>query len=250
MPGMVGRAIWCAPSGPSLRWQTPTRPMPISTSCGGHPERKPTGAASRSAHRSQSRSLIVQDIRHATLGQVSSTLCLRPWHPSNSTETPMSAELEGGCLCGSVRFRATEPPLRTIACHCTFCQRLTGSSFYAESLFSLDAVKFNDGALHQYRHVSDGSGQDVVVHFCPTCGTTVGLTFGRWPDLRAISRGCYDEPNAVELVASIWTRSAQTGVALPSGIDCFAKARATLDGQPETAKRFDVPVMARESIEP
>ena len=157
----------------------------------------------------------------------------------------MSAVLEGGCLCGSVRFRAKEPPLRTIACHCTFCQRLTGSSFYAESLFPLDAVEFNGGDLHRYEHKSDGSGENVFVHFCPACGTTVGLTFGRWPDLRAISRGCYDNPNAVNMIANIWTRSAQTGVALPSGIDCFAKARATLDGTPENPERFDVPVMAR-----
>jgi len=157
----------------------------------------------------------------------------------------MSVVLEGGCLCGSVRFRAHEPPLRTIACHCTFCQRVTGSSFYAESLFSFDAVEFNDGELHQYRHQSDESANDVFVHFCPTCGTTVGLTFGRWPELRAISRGCYDEPNVVEMTANIWTRSAQTGVALPSGIDCFVKARAKLDGRPENAERFAVPVMAR-----
>jgi len=157
----------------------------------------------------------------------------------------MSKVLEGGCLCGSVRFRATAPPLRTIACHCTFCQRLTGSSFYAESLFSIDAVEFNQGELRQYRHRSDGSGKDVFVHFCPTCATTVGLTFGRWPELRAVSRGCFDEPNDVEVTANIWTRSAQEGIALPCGIDCFAEARTTLDGRPVKPERFDVPVMVR-----
>lgn len=161
----------------------------------------------------------------------------------------MDTILEGGCLCGNVRFRTTEPPLRTISCHCSFCQRLTGSSFYTESLFSYDAVEFNDSKLHRYQHTSDVSGKAVFVHFCPNCGTTVSLTFGRWPELRAISRGSYDEPNAVDITANIWTASAQTGVALPSGIDCFAHARTTLDGQAESAERFDAPIMARHDSE-
>lgn len=66
----------------------------------------------------------------------------------------MSTVLEGGCLCGRVRFRTTQAPLRTIACHCTFCQRLTGSSFYAESLFPIKAVKFTAGQLRRYEHIS------------------------------------------------------------------------------------------------
>lgn len=135
--------------------------------------------------------------------------------------------------------------MRTFACHCTFCQRVTGSSFYAESIFPNDAVQFNEGELRQYEHVSDGSKKKVNVHFCPSCGTTVGLTFERWPDVRAISRGCYDDPNAVEITSHIWTRSAQTGVVLPSHIDCFAESRASLDGKPTVASRHETPAMAR-----
>ncbi|WP_159277924.1 GFA family protein [Variovorax boronicumulans] len=158
----------------------------------------------------------------------------------------MPAVLEGGCLCGKVRFSTTQPPLRTFACHCTFCQRMTGTSFYAESLFPMDAVQFNDGELRQYAHRSDGSHKQVFVHFCPSCGTTMGLTFERWPDVRAISRGCYDDPNTVELTSHIWTRSAQSGVALPADVDCFAGARAALDGQPEVALRHEAAVLARQ----
>ena len=157
----------------------------------------------------------------------------------------MSPVLEGGCLCGKIRFKADGPPLRTLVCHCTFCQRVTGSAFYAESLFERNQVNFNQGEQRQFEHRSDGSGKKVFVHFCPTCGTTVGLTFERWPDMQAISRGCYDNPNAVEITSNIWTRSAQTGIALPGGMDCFNMARATLDGQALPAIRHPVPVMAR-----
>ncbi len=152
-------------------------------------------------------------------------------------------ELEGGCLCRAVRFRATRAPLRTLACHCTFCQKVTGSAYFAESMFEQDAVAFNDGPLHTYAHVSDSSGQRVYVHFCPTCGTTVSLTFERWPGIRGIARGCYDDPDAVTVSSHIWTRSAQSGTALPAGVDCFAQARVTLAGQAEPAVRHDAPVM-------
>jgi hypothetical protein len=144
-----------------------------------------------------------------------------------------------------VRFRTNRAPMRTLACHCKFCQRVTGSSYFAESMFPMNAVSFSGGALSQYEHVSEGSNKRVYVHFCPSCGTTVSLTFERWPDVRGISRGCYDDPNAVTVSSHIWTESAQTGTALPEGVECFARARMSLDGQPEQSIRYAVPVMAR-----
>lgn len=36
---------------------------------------------------------------------------------------------EGGCRCGQVRLRVTQPPLLAGACHCTGCQRMTASAF-------------------------------------------------------------------------------------------------------------------------
>jgi len=155
----------------------------------------------------------------------------------------VSQTIDGGCLCGSVRYRATQPPLRTLVCHCSFCQRMTGSLAYSESLFPMDAVQFSGAPMRSYAHRSDSSGKQVVVHFCATCGTTLSLSFERWPDVRAISRGSMDTPGRVDVTAHIWTRSAQSGGALPAGIDCFAQARASLDGVARTPQRFDVPVM-------
>ena len=51
----------------------------------------------------------------------------------------------------------TRAPLRTLACHCTFCQRMTGTAFYAESLFAIDSVEI-EGELRRYAHRSDSRG--------------------------------------------------------------------------------------------
>jgi hypothetical protein len=42
---------------------------------------------------------------------------------------------EGGCRCGQVRFRVTAPPFLTMACHCSGCQRMTGSAFSLSAAF-------------------------------------------------------------------------------------------------------------------
>jgi hypothetical protein len=43
---------------------------------------------------------------------------------------------------------------------------MTGYSFYAESLFPIQAVEFNAGELRKYEHLSDESGKKVYVESC------------------------------------------------------------------------------------
>lgn len=145
---------------------------------------------------------------------------------------------ESGCLCGRVRYRIHCNPSRTLVCHCRFCQRMTGSTSCAEALFPSDAVEFWGATASQYDHVSRGSGKVVHVHFCSSCGTTVALTFERWPEFPAISRGSREDPKRVSVGSHIRTDAAQMGVTLPANTDCFRAARATLDGQARTPQRF------------
>ncbi|HEX2543955.1 MAG TPA: GFA family protein [Ramlibacter sp.] len=149
---------------------------------------------------------------------------------------------QGGCLCGGVRYTVQGRPLRTMVCHCTFCQRFTGSSFYAESIFAREQVEITGLPMRTYDHRSDGSGKLVHLHSCPTCATTVSLTFERSPQIRAISRGTFDDPNWVAIEAHIFTRSAQQGVVLPAGVPCHEEHRITLEGAPREGQCFHQPV--------
>ena len=38
-------------------------------------------------------------------------------------------QIAGGCLCGKVRYSATGEPAFVGVCHCTDCQKFTGSAF-------------------------------------------------------------------------------------------------------------------------
>jgi hypothetical protein len=59
----------------------------------------------------------------------------------------MSEIHEGGCLCGSVRYRAKGKPSRVSVCHCTDCRRCTGSAFAVVAHFKDENLEISGGAL-------------------------------------------------------------------------------------------------------
>ena len=102
---------------------------------------------------------------------------------------------EGGCLCGAVRYKTTAEPQRVTVCHCTFCQRFTGTAFLVEPIFRSVDVAFSGKEPRTYDHQSDGSNKRVTLHFCGTCGTTVFLDLERFPDILGLCGGTFDDPN-------------------------------------------------------
>ena len=107
----------------------------------------------------------------------------------------MDVQHTGGCVCGAVRFTATGEPLRVTICHCTWCQRRTGTAFGTEVVFGSGQVSFTGDAAERYRHRSDESGRWLDVAFCRTCGTNLGFTLELAPGLRTLPAGAFDDPS-------------------------------------------------------
>lgn len=150
----------------------------------------------------------------------------------------MTQTHEGGCLCGAVRFKATADPVVTTICHCTFCQRLTGSAFLVEPIFRAEAVEFFGDQPREFDTVSQGSGKRVGVNFCGQCGTSLFLRLERFPGLLGLFGGAFDDPNwftrEAEKTKHIFTRSARTDVVLPAGVQLFIDHAYQVDGSPNT----------------
>ena len=53
--------------------------------------------------------------------------------------------LEGGCRCGRVRLLIGAPPLLTMACHCTGCQRMSASAFSLSAAIPSEAFTVSKG---------------------------------------------------------------------------------------------------------
>lgn len=106
----------------------------------------------------------------------------------------MMAENAGGCVCGANRFRAIGEPLRVTICHCTWCQRRTGTAFGVEVVFNSDQVEIAGREITRYRHISDESGRWLDVEFCSRCGSNLGFTLEAAPGLRTLPAGAFDDP--------------------------------------------------------
>lgn len=85
--------------------------------------------------------------------------------------------LTGRCLCGAVRFTVADPPKGATYCHCTRCQRRTGTSSSAQAQIDGAGFEITDGAelVKAWRH-PDGGFEKA---FCGECGAQL---FSRNPD--------------------------------------------------------------------
>jgi hypothetical protein len=110
----------------------------------------------------------------------------------------MEVQHPGRCVCGAVRFTATGAPLRVTICHCTWCQRRTGTAFGTEVVFESGQVRFTGDTAAQYRHHSNESGRWLDVAFCRTCGTNLGFTLEAAPELRTLPAGAFDDPSWIQ----------------------------------------------------
>ncbi len=150
---------------------------------------------------------------------------------------------EGGCLCGAIRYSATAEPVQTTICHCRFCQRTTGSAYLVEPIFRNGDVAFSGAAPKVFERRSDGSGQLVRVNFCAECGSSLFLSFDRFPTVIGVFAGTFDDPNWFDRgpgkARHIFTCTAQKGVAVPAGFHVHEDHAMQLDGTPNPSRVFE-----------
>jgi hypothetical protein len=103
------------------------------------------------------------------------------------------ATLQGGCLCGAVRYETQGKSLKVVNCHCAMCRRHSGAAFLTYVAFPSDRVRFTKGSLAQYR----SSAHALRAH-CARCGSP--LTFVSETDRATVwlTAGSLDDPNAVQ----------------------------------------------------
>jgi hypothetical protein len=106
------------------------------------------------------------------------------------------------CCCGSLRAEVAGEPTLSGVCHCTECQRRTGSAFGVGTYFPKEAVRL-EGPSRAYQRGSD-SGRKIESHFCPECGSTVFWYSENFPDLIGIAFGAFADPSMPWPMVSVW----------------------------------------------
>jgi hypothetical protein len=75
-----------------------------------------------------------------------------------------------GCHCGHITYEAEVDPVTVRVCHCTDCQRLTGTAFRANIASLPGTFRLKSGTPRIYIKTAE-SGTKPAHAFCPECGT-------------------------------------------------------------------------------
>src|SRR5215468_8427185 len=114
----------------------------------------------------------------------------------------MTPSLEGGCLCGGLRYRITAEPRNADYCHCRMCQRSTGAPVVPWLTAASESFVWEKGEPAIYR-----SSARAERLFCPTCGTQLVFREPSEPTSLDVTIASLDDPMRVRPTHHIWTAS-------------------------------------------
>ena len=119
---------------------------------------------------------------------------------------------EGGCSCGATRYRMLSAPLIVHCCHCSWCQRETGSAFAINALIETDRLQLLCGEVEVHAApTASGSGQDISS--CVRCKVVLWSRYAL-PEIadrvRFVRVGTLDQPALAPPDVHIFTGSQQS----------------------------------------
>jgi hypothetical protein len=130
------------------------------------------------------------------------------------------AEVDGGCFCGKVRYRATAAPQASMICHCQSCRRAVGAPVVAWVTFARSALAFTEGEPAYF-----ASSEPVRRGFCAACGTPLTYEHTDRPDSIDITTASLDAPNAFPPTHHSYLANDLTWVRFGDGLPAFPEWR-------------------------
>lgn len=125
---------------------------------------------------------------------------------------------QGGCVCGETRFQIRQAPLFIHCCHCTWCQRETGSAFALNALIETSHVELAKDTV-EVIHTPSQSGKGQDIFRCKVCKVAVwshyALAQGKICFVRV---GTLDNATLFAPDIHIFTSTRLSWVQLPLGI--------------------------------
>jgi len=126
--------------------------------------------------------------------------------------------LEGGCTCGSVRYRLLRKPMFVHGCHCTYCQRESGSAFAVNALIEASQFQVLSGDIDGIE-IPTLSGKGQNVFRCNRCLLAIWSHYAAAGSaVNFVRVGTLDNPNHCPPDIHIYTSTRQQWVILPEGV--------------------------------
>ena len=128
----------------------------------------------------------------------------------------MTRTIEGGCLCGAVRYRIEGQPLASGTCQCRTCRKASAAAIVP--WLHLDGATF---AFVAGKPVEFKSSPAVTRTFCGRCGTPLTYWTTRYGPAIDVTTGSLDDPDAFPPIAHVWTSQKLGWVELADGLPCL-----------------------------
>ncbi len=100
--------------------------------------------------------------------------------------------IEGGCLCGALRYRSAADPTESAYCHCRMCQKASGAPVVAWTEFAAESFAYTKGQPAIYR-----SSPNAQREYCASCGSQILFRHSDTPDTVDINSCTADRPEAL-----------------------------------------------------
>lgn len=129
---------------------------------------------------------------------------------------PDSLPMTGGCQCGALRYEVWDAPEAVYVCHCTECQRQSGSAFGTSVIVRGAAFRLLRGTPLLWQRAAD-SGNLLDCWFCGGCGTRVWHVSSGFAAMRSVKGGTLDGGVDLGHAVHLHTRHKAPGVIIPPG---------------------------------
>lgn len=118
-------------------------------------------------------------------------------------------KIDGGCHCGFIQYEGEAEPDKTAICHCTDCQKLSGSAFRTVTPVHSDSFRLTAGQPTIYVKTGE-SGNQRQQAFCPRCGSPIfSADPADGPKTYMIRAGTIRQRDQFVPKVQLWSRSRQ-----------------------------------------
>jgi hypothetical protein len=149
--------------------------------------------------------------------------------PAASPPSPRSP-LQGGCLCGAVRYEITTPFVSAGYCHCTHCQRRTGTGSSVTGRVPQAGFRLLQGE-QQLRSYQPPEGRPKL--FCGECGSALFSGAPLSDAEVAVRLGTLDDDPAIRPQYRMFVESAVDWEPLPEdGLERHPGLRPSIGAPP------------------
>jgi hypothetical protein len=124
--------------------------------------------------------------------------------------------VEGGCLCGSIRYRVRGAPLSSGVCHCRSCRRAAGAPMLPYVTFLIANFSVIKGQPAEFP-----SSPAVTRSFCARCGTSLTYRHADSAERIDVMSCSLDDPDRFPPTLHIWTSHKPGWVKIADGLPAY-----------------------------